>query len=120
VGPVEGEVVLVDDADETVGNGGEGSTSDACQALVNADEIDGQIALIQRGGCEFDLKIARAEEAGAIGVVVYNDSNVPPIATNGDPEAVAIPAVMIDTPEGNDLVDLLLSGEQISVELAKG
>jgi hypothetical protein len=34
----------------------------------------GKIALIERGGCRFDNKIARAQQAGAIGVVVYNDA----------------------------------------------
>jgi hypothetical protein len=33
----------------------------------------GKIALIERGGCRFDNKIARAQQAGAIGVIVYNN-----------------------------------------------
>jgi len=32
----------------------------------------GKIALIERGLCRFDNKIARAQQAGAIGVIVYN------------------------------------------------
>jgi hypothetical protein len=32
----------------------------------------GKIALIERGGCRFDNKIARAQLAGAVGVIVYN------------------------------------------------
>jgi hypothetical protein len=34
----------------------------------------GEIALIERGGCRFDNKIARAQLAGAIGVIVYNQA----------------------------------------------
>jgi hypothetical protein len=33
----------------------------------------GKIALIERGLCRFDNKIARAQQAGAIGVIVYNN-----------------------------------------------
>jgi hypothetical protein len=120
VGPVEGALVLADDGDDTLGASGLGSTSDACQPLVNAGELDGRIALIERGGCEFEVKLERAEQAGAIGAVVYNDSLDLPIVMNGDADRVGIPAVMIDTAEGNDLVDRLLAGDEISVELAKG
>jgi hypothetical protein len=34
----------------------------------------GKIALIERGVCRFDNKIARAQQAGAIGVIVYNNA----------------------------------------------
>jgi hypothetical protein len=34
----------------------------------------GKIALIERGGCRFDNKIARAQQAGATGVIVYNQA----------------------------------------------
>jgi hypothetical protein len=40
----------------------------------------GKIALIERGACRFDNKIARAQQAGAIGVVVYNQAG----GANGD------------------------------------
>jgi PA domain/LVIVD repeat len=40
----------------------------------------GKIALIERGGCRFDNKIARAQQAGAIGVIVYNQAG----GANGD------------------------------------
>lgn len=34
----------------------------------------GKIALIERGLCRFDNKIARAQQAGATGVIVYNNA----------------------------------------------
>jgi hypothetical protein len=34
----------------------------------------GKIALIERGACRFDNKVARAQRAGAIGVIVYNNA----------------------------------------------
>ncbi|MEE8244982.1 MAG: S8 family serine peptidase, partial [Pseudomonadales bacterium] len=70
--PIESALVLVDDGDNTLASGGAGTTSDACEALINGDDISGNIAFIQRGGCEFDVKISNAEDAGAIAVLVYN------------------------------------------------
>ncbi len=55
----------------------QGSTRDACEPLTNSADMDGRIALIERGGCEFQVKIANAEDAGAIAVVVYNDTDDP-------------------------------------------
>jgi minor extracellular serine protease Vpr len=37
------------------------------------DDPDGKIALIVRGQCTFNLKYARAHEAGALGVVIHNN-----------------------------------------------
>ncbi|MGQ0604007.1 MAG: PA domain-containing protein [Anaerolineales bacterium] len=34
----------------------------------------GKIALIERGLCRFDNKVARAQQAGAVGVIVYNSA----------------------------------------------
>jgi hypothetical protein len=68
--------------------------------LINSDEMDGRIALIERGGCEFQLKIGNAEDAGAIAVVVYNDADDALIVMNGDTGSVGIPAVMITRADG--------------------
>ena len=37
----------------------------------------GQIALIQRGGCSFALKVANAQTAGAAAVILFNQGNTP-------------------------------------------
>jgi hypothetical protein len=34
----------------------------------------GKIALIQRGTCDFSLKAASAQKAGAIGVIIFNEA----------------------------------------------
>jgi Zn-dependent M28 family amino/carboxypeptidase len=38
---------------------------------------DGAIALIQRGGCSFALKVANAQTAGAGAVILFNQGNTP-------------------------------------------
>ncbi len=92
VGPLEGSLVLVDDDTDTA--------SDACEALTNGDEVSGKIAFVQRGNCEFELKIANAEDAGAVAVIVYNIAG-DPIVMTGDDGSVGIPAVMIGQADGN-------------------
>ena len=48
------------------------------RALAVADpylaDPAGKIALIERGLCRFDNKVARAQQAGAVGVIVYNNA----------------------------------------------
>ena len=47
--------------------------SDGCELpFVNASELEGAIALIDRGGCYFEQKTANAEAAGAVGVIICN------------------------------------------------
>lgn len=92
VGPIEGRLVLADDDTAT--------SSDACEELINASEISGKIAFVQRGNCEFEIKIANAEDAGAIAVVVYNIAG-DPIVMTGDEGSTDIPAVMIGQADGN-------------------
>jgi hypothetical protein len=58
----------------------------------------GKIALIERGGCRFDNKVARAQQAGAIGVIVYNQAG----GANGDEGLIlmGIDNPVIDGPPG--------------------
>lgn len=43
-----------------------------CTPLSNGAEINGNVAFIPRGSCGFSLKAKNAQDAGAIGVVIYN------------------------------------------------
>jgi PA domain/LVIVD repeat len=58
----------------------------------------GKIALIERGGCRFDNKIARAQQAGAVGVIVYNQAG----GVNGDEALIlmGIESPVLDGPPG--------------------
>ena len=62
--PVSGEVALVIDNFNT--------PSDGCDTLVNKEELQGKIALIDRGECQFGWKAYQAQQAGAIGVIICN------------------------------------------------
>ena len=104
-----------------------GETSLACNsspAIDNAAELQGNIALISRGACNFSEKILNAQNAGAAGVVVYSTSNSV-IAMGGSGDGITIPGVMVSRDDGLALLDLLnegsvsatLSDEGASVEV---
>jgi minor extracellular serine protease Vpr len=71
-----------------------------CTAITS--DVAGKIALIDRGVCTFTTKIRNAETAGAVGVLVVNNSAGDPTAMGADgttPEPT-IPAAMVGKAEG--------------------
>jgi len=118
VDPLEASLVLVDDEDDSLPDGSTGTTSDGCQAIVNTDEIDSNIALLQRSGCRFDEMISNAADAGAIAAVVYNLAG-DPIVMNGEEGLSDIPAVMIGQADANLFLAEFDDGNTITVVLDK-
>ncbi|UFJ39019.1 M28 family peptidase [Brevibacillus humidisoli] len=96
-GEVTGELV----------DGGIGSESD-----LAGKDVSGKIVLVARGVIPFADKILNAAKAGAVGVIVYN--NTPGIlhATLSAPDERLIPAITIGQEQGNQLVKRLASGEK--------
>jgi len=120
LGPLTAQLVLANDGSTVVPDPEvkTGSIFDACTPLENTADIRGNIALIQRGYCNFDQKIAIADSAGAIAVVIFsNDMDL--LVMTGDPSLVNIPAVMIEQASGQLLRDALLAGEAIEITLDK-
>lgn len=75
------------------------STADGCTALA-AGSLSGKVVLIRRGTCTFYVKALNAQNAGAIAVVLYNNSagRFSPTVT-GTP-AITIPVVAVSDTEG--------------------
>ena len=69
-GDVTAEVTPVD-----VQLGPGNTATSGCEDTDFATFPAGNIALIQRGACDFVVKADNAEEAGAVGVVVFNQGN---------------------------------------------
>jgi extracellular elastinolytic metalloproteinase len=65
---VAGKVVLSQD--------GSSNATLGCNNMVNTEELFGNIAMIDRGFCEFGSKVLHAEQAGAIAALVCNVSGV--------------------------------------------
>src|SRR5260221_539371 len=51
------------------------SSSSGCTAGDFSGFVPGRIALIQRGTCNFGVKVLNAEAAGATGVIIFNEGN---------------------------------------------
>jgi len=98
--------------------------SNGCSGFTNAEAIKGQIALVARGACTFVTKVAMAQQAGAAGVLVYN--NVPgeePLSMGSDLEATAleksinIPSAMVALQHGILLSQHIVSGATLGIKL---
>ena len=75
---------------------GNGSTS-GCEAADFNGFPDGDIALIQRGTCTFEIKAENADAAGASGVLFFNQGNTAAPDRNG------IPAVTLSNDYTGDI-----------------
>jgi hypothetical protein len=98
---VSGNVVAAVDAVEAGG-----TSTDGCSPFINAVDVAGKIVLIERGLCTFAAKAKNATDAGAIGVIIYNNAaNVnaapPGMADDGINGAfVTIPTVSLRRADG--------------------
>ena len=70
--------------------------NDACSAITN--DLTGKIALIDRGTCQFGSKSLRAQDAGAIAVIICNNvdgGGAMGMAGGDDGDDVTIPVVSL-------------------------
>ncbi len=102
-GYVFGELVLVDD--------GTTSPNEGCNALINGTALNGNIAIVERGNCNFTVKAMNAQNAGATAVIVINNGPGT-IDMGGNSNTVTIPAVMISQADGNTLISSINNGDQ--------
>jgi len=90
---------------------GSGTTTDACQPILNGPALVGKIAFIDRGGgCSNVSKVAAAQAAGAVAALVVNNVAGSPFPMAGSGPSITIPSVMISRDQG-DMIRLdLFSG----------
>jgi PA domain len=97
------------------------ATTDGCSAFTNAAAVAGNIALIERGTCGFALKARNATNAGAAGVIIYNNvanaaAGPPGMADDGVNGAfVTIPTVSLARADGLGIVAQLGGGVNASL-----
>jgi hypothetical protein len=70
---------------------------------INQRAVQGKIALVDRGGCTFAEKVKRAQDAGAIGVIIGNNTAAAPIVMTGTDPTITIPSTMISQANANSL-----------------
>jgi hypothetical protein len=91
------------------GNVTAASPADGCAALTNSGAMAGRIALIDRGTCAFVAKGKNAQNAGAVGVIIANNTTGVIQMGGGDP-TITIPALMISQADGNTIKAQLTAG----------
>ena len=109
--PISANLVLAND--------GLGDVYDACEPIMNGNELSGQIAVIKRMTCEFGSKVLAAQNNGAIAVIIINTEGSPLITMSAgtDGGSVTIPSVMISYEDGIAFISALEGGETIVGEL---
>lgn len=93
------------------------TSNSGCEPEDFAGFVAGNIALVQRGTCDFSVKAANAFDAGATGVIIFNEGQegrqetLNP--TLGDQFSDPLPVVGTSFEIGNELAALLAGGEVI-------
>jgi Zn-dependent M28 family amino/carboxypeptidase len=92
------------------------SSASGCEAGDFPADTAGNVALIQRGACDFSVKAANAIAAGASAVIIFNEGNASDqtridmyYGTLGGP--VAVPVLSTSFPVGEELYQLTRSGD---------
>jgi len=100
---VSGSFTLIED--------GTGGTL-GCDTVMN--DLTGQIAVLDRGICNFSIKVYHAQQAGAIAVLVLNnepdDDGLITMAAGDFADEVTIPSFFMRTSEGEALKTFLMDG----------
>ena len=109
---IMGDVILADD--------GTGTTSDACEALVNSSAIAGNIALVDRGTCAFTIKVKNAQNAGATSVIVADNVPGPAAGMGGSDPSITIPSLRVTLDTGNLIKSELDGGVNATLHVVGG
>ena len=110
--PLTADLVLVDD-------GTNPDPEDACDPIVNTAALSGKIAVIDRGNCTFVLKVEAAQNAGAVAVIIVNNTGGL-FTMGGASNTITIPSIMITQADGNLIKAQLVAGDSISATLQAG
>tara|TARA_R110000787_G_scaffold43892_2_gene107514 strand:- start:97929 stop:100523 length:2595 start_codon:yes stop_codon:yes gene_type:complete len=113
--PITEDIVLVEDE-----LSGTADPNDACDEITNGASLDGKIAILRRGECEFGFKVLAAENEGAIAVIVVNNVPGGTLVMGGgvDGGSVTIPSIMVDQTIGEAIIAELLDSNTVNGSLA--
>ncbi|HEV7682926.1 MAG TPA: PA domain-containing protein [Pyrinomonadaceae bacterium] len=92
--------------------------NDGCSAITNGAAISGKIAIIDRGTCNFTVKVKNAQLVGAIAVIIAdNAAGSPPPGLGGSDPTITIPSVRVTQADGNTIKAQLGSGVNVTLFL---
>jgi hypothetical protein len=95
---------------------GSASTHLACSRLPN-NSLAGNVAVVDRGTCDFITKVKNVQRAGAIAAVVVNNVDGLPITMGGTGQA-SIPSVMVSLADGDAIKAAAASSAPATVRLS--
>jgi hypothetical protein len=105
--PLNGQLILVND--------GSSNPSLGCANFINSAQVNGNIALVDRGSCTLYSKIIRSQSAGAKAVVIINNEPHEPFVIGGFKSGINIPVVMIGKLDGERIKNAIASGVSITL-----
>ena len=112
---LNGNVVRALDPENAAGP----SATDACSVIMNATEVSGKIALIDRGECLFVNKVLNAQNAGAIGAIIVNNAGDGVLTMGGSNPSIEIPSTLIGQSDGDRIKQGLALGFTVNVTLSE-
>lgn len=80
-------------------NDGVGVGSDGCEAMA-LGSLTGKVAIVDRGTCNFTVKVLNAQKAGAVAVIIANNAAGNAFAAGGTDRKVKIPSGMVTMDDG--------------------
>lgn len=80
--------------------------------------VRGKFALIQRGEIAFKDKVVNAMNAGATGVVIYNNADGLARGSVGEPGSIRIPVAMIEKAVGENLKQIIAQGTATTASIS--
>lgn len=107
--PLTADLALVND-------GTNPDPEDGCEPLINAAALSGKIAVIDRGNCTFVAKVQAAQNAGAVAVIIVNNTGGL-ITMGGFSSTITIPSIMISQSAGNAIKNRLIAGDTVNVTI---
>jgi hypothetical protein len=89
-----------------------------CNAITQ--DLSGKIAVIDRGTCEFGVKVFNAQRRGAIAVIIVNNAPSPPYILMGSgtvvrADSLRIPAFFITQADGNKIKAQLANNVTVTI-----
>ncbi|CAF1137569.1 unnamed protein product [Adineta ricciae] len=94
----------------------------ACSRLQNRFELQGNIALIERGECSFVTKIINAQDTGALGVIVMDndrttDDRFVDMIDDSTQRNVHIPAMFLQYRDGHLILNSIENNHVIGARI---
>lgn len=98
---------------DTVAWAEDATAADSLNCMQTVSNVQGKVAVLYRGDCEFGTKALNAEAAGAVAVIIINNQPGGPVGMGAgtDGVTVTIPVIMIGDLDGVILAQAMESGD---------